>query len=189
MAKKDFNDNEPEILIFLDMDGVLTDFDRHVQETGMIREDGHPDYKSMGDEDWFVTMPAFEGAREFYDALKERGRVRFLTTPITYPECFSGKAKWILDFLSARSNWILKSLMLADDKELISAPGRFLVDDRQTNIDKWNNPSENIQGGIGIQHSGDYEETLKKLDAAIEAYKNELKPNAAPPVTEPPPQP
>lgn len=159
-ARKD----APKIEIFLDMDGVISDFDTHCSDTGYRRTDGSPDYNRMNTVEWYSNMAVFDGAREFYDRLQDRGHVRFLTAPIKFPECFSGKAEWIKKFVPERGRMILGDLMIvaSKDKRLIAKPGRVLIDDSENNIREWTQA-----GGIGILHTGDYADTLKRLDAAI----------------------
>ena len=150
--------------IFLDMDGVISDFDTHCTLTGFRKEDGSPDYNRMNNKSWFSDMPMYDGARVFYDALAERARVRFLTAPVKYPECFAGKAEWILKFIPEHGRAILGDLMIvaSKDKHLVAGPKRILIDDRQCNIDEWRKA-----GGIAILHQGNYAQTLKKLDAIL----------------------
>lgn len=152
------------IEIFFDMDGVISDFDRHCDMTGIRRADGRLDYSSMNTVEWYANMPVFDGARQFYDALCLRSRVRFLTAPIKFPECFAGKAEWIKKFVPHRQNEILADLMIvaSKDKQLVARPGRVLIDDRRANIDGWI-----AAGGIGILHQGNYTESLQCLDEAI----------------------
>ncbi len=164
-----------EVIIFLDMDGVISDFDRNVDETGIRRANGSPDYDKMNSEAWYANMPAFDGARDFYDALKTRATVKILTAPITFPECFSGKAKWLMNFVPERKNWILKDLMIVASKEkyLMAQPNRVLIDDRLSNVEAWRKA-----GGIAIHHTGDYAETLKQLDLALQSRQNKSTPDA-----------
>ena len=159
--------------IFLDMDGVISDFGRHVDETGMRREDGTPDYKKLSDKSWYVTMPVYPGARQFYDDLTKIGRVRFLTAPLVHVECFSGKAEWIKNFVPERKNFILRDLMIvaSKDKYLVAKPGRVLIDDREGNVKAWTDA-----GGIGIHHTGDYAQTLKAVEQTYQEYQQKKDP-------------
>ncbi len=157
-----------KIEIFLDMDGVISDFDRHCTETGMRKVDGTPNYNGMNTVEWYSNMAVFDGARKFYDNLQTRGHVRFLTAPIKFPECFSGKAEWILKFVPERGRMILGELMIvaSKDKHLVAKPNRVLIDDSEKNIKEWI-----AAGGIGILHTGDYAATLKELDIKIKAFQ------------------
>lgn len=77
LAEKTGTDmNKPqETNIFLDLDGVIADFDAHARTQGKMKPGGKLDYDAM-DLAWWETMPAFEGARHFYDELRKIGNVR-----------------------------------------------------------------------------------------------------------------
>ena len=158
--------------IFLDLDGVLTDFERHCDETGYRRPDGSPDYERMNCNKWFGNMCAYDGARAFYDDLCRIARVRFLTAPITHPECFGGKAEWIKSFVPEKGGFVLKDLMIvaSQDKYLIAKPGRILIDDRLKNVTAWR-----AAGGQAVHHTGDYAQTLLAVRNIIAK-----KPNSSP---------
>lgn len=171
-----------EFQIFSDLDGVLTDFDGHAKKHDKFDAKGNPKWDEL-DLQWWKTMPAYDGAKEFYDALRERGRTRMLTAPIMNADSFRGKAEWAKEF--RRSRFALLDLIIAkaDDKNLLARPHHILVDDREKNIDAWVKA-----GGIGILHKGDYADTLKRLDAAMDEYRRNYDPSVppAPPVSEAP---
>ena len=151
-------------MIFLDLDGVLTDFDRHCDDTGLRLSDGTPDYERMNCKEWFAGMCAYPGARDFYNDLTAIGKVRFLTAPVTHSECFGGKAEWVKAFVSEKGRFALKDLMIvaSQDKHLVAGPGRILIDDRKKNVDAWRKA-----GGIGIHHTGDYAQTIQAVRTAL----------------------
>jgi hypothetical protein len=160
-AKTDTTD----IIIYFDIDGVLGDFDGHATARGKRKADGRVDYESI-DEAWWASMPAYpEAANAVAEARKMATVVRFLTGPIPSPSCYSGKAKWLLNFeqeLKGRFN-ILANLIIcpAADKALLAGPKRILIDDNADNIAAWN-----AAGGIGIHHTGDWARTMASLRAA-----------------------
>lgn len=149
--------------IFLDLDGVMADFDRHAHEQGKYDSKNKLKWDEL-DYQWWSTMPAFEGARGFYDAVKKLGTVRFLTAPVLTEGCFSGKAAWVQKFLPERGKSAMKDLIICAgiDKKLLARPHHILVDDREANIKDWV-----AAGGIGILHEGDFTVTLQKLEDAI----------------------
>ncbi len=149
--------------IFLDLDGVLADFELHAQQEKKYTPTGKIDYDAL-DYKWWSTMPAFDGAKEFYDAARKMGVVKFLTGPIANEECFSGKAHWVQTFVPERGKKILKDLIIcaSADKAYLARPNHILIDDRIDNIKAWQ-----AAGGIGIHHTGDFGETMKKLQEAI----------------------
>jgi 5'(3')-deoxyribonucleotidase len=154
--------------VFLDMDGVISDFDQHAIDTGMVRADGKKDYNKMNSHEWYASMPAYKGARSFYDALCKVARVRILTAPLKHIECFSGKADWLKRFVPERKQWILSDLMIvaSKDKKLVAGPRRILIDDREGNVQDWIDA-----GGMAIHHKGDFEQTLNKLKFLLENYR------------------
>lgn len=146
--------------IFLDMDGVIADFDTHA--VGKRDVDGAPLWDTL-DFAWWSTMPAFGGMKEFHAALLRFGNVRFLSSPSLSPDCFQGKAAWIQSHFG---KWALRDLILcrAQDKCLLARPHHILIDDRESNIAQW------VQaGGIGILHTNDLRETLKSVETLVGA--------------------
>jgi hypothetical protein len=165
-----------QIYIFLDLDGVLTDFQAHLKEEHK-RPDGHPIMENL-DHDWWSTIPPCEGAREFYDEVKKLGIVKFLTIAAQHEDSYSGKAHWVQDFVPERGQSILRDLIVCGfgDKALLATPTRILVDDRQSNIDGWVKA-----GGIGILHKGDFSETLQKVQEAVDQLNAQAPKPVVPP--------
>ena len=161
--------------IFSDMDGVLTDFDTHAKKHDKFNEKGQPKWEEL-DFQWWRTMPAYDGAKEFFGELKKRGRTRFLSAPIMNAGCFRGKAEWVKEFLRNRFGLLNLVIARAEDKNLLARPHHILVDDRQKDIDAWV-----AAGGIGILHKGDYADTLRRIDEAMEKYRRENDPSLPPP--------
>lgn len=153
----------PTIHIFLDLDGVMADFDRHAREQGKYAADGKLKWDEL-DYQWWSTMPACDGAQEFYDAVKKMGIVRFLTAPVLHEECFSGKAAWVQNFVPERGKRMMKEIIICPgaDKHYLARPNHVLIDDRENNINDWI-----AAGGIGIHHKGDFAETMRQLQAVM----------------------
>ncbi|MDD9900149.1 MAG: hypothetical protein OXT65_04150 [Alphaproteobacteria bacterium] len=155
----------PQVLIFLDMDDVLTRWTDYAEKTiGHVPPEKRQEHYHTLGEDWWASIPAFDGARDFYDSLSARGPVRFLTGVKLEPGVYSGKARWIMNFIPEKGREILRSFMPVSsrDKQLLAGPGRILVDDRVKNIEEWRKA-----GGIGILHTGNYAESISKVDDAI----------------------
>lgn len=167
-AKKD----EIEFEFFSDLDGVLTNFDKHAKDQKKYDDKDKLVWEAL-DYDWWRTMPAYDGAKDFYKELRGRGRTRMLTAPILNAGCFRGKADWVKDFRGSRFGLLDLVICRAEDKNLLARPNHILVDDRQKNIDQWV-----AAGGIGILHTGDYADTLKRVDEAMEDFRKN--PKAAP---------
>lgn len=147
-----------DIVIFLDMDGVISDFDTHAQDK--YNDAGKFKYEEM-DFEWWSSMPVFDKARDFYETLKQKAEVNFLTGPMLSAGSFGGKAKWVESFIN---KWALGSLIVCPKtkKHFLAGPDRILIDDNAQNIKDWE-----AAGGVGIHHQGDYQQTLQKLDAVI----------------------
>jgi hypothetical protein len=166
----------PQIHIFIDLDGVIADFDAHARVQGKYDPAGKVKWDEL-DYQWWATMPVCAGAKEFYDAAQKLGVVKFLTAPVLSEECFSGKAHWIQNFVPERGKFILLDLIICPsaDKGYLAGSSRILVDDRQNNVKDWVEA-----GGIGIHHNGDFKETLQKLNDALKTLAAAPKPQQKP---------
>lgn len=168
----------PEFEIFVDLDGVLSDFDSHAKAHGKYDDKGETKWDSL-DLEWWVTMPAYPGAWTFYDGLRKLGGVRILTAPVPQAACFAGKAQWLEN---ERGHFALLGLIIcrASDKAFLARPNHILIDDREKNIREWV-----AAGGIGIHHKGDYRETIAAVEKAIDDYRQKNVPPApsAPKIT------
>jgi hypothetical protein len=165
-----------DIHIFLDLDGVMSDFDRHAHEQGKYTSDGKLKWDDL-DYQWWSTMPVCDGAKDFYDAVKKIAVVKFLTAPVMSAECFGGKAKWVQDFLPERGKFALMDLIITQDKHYFAGSRRILIDDREKNIKEWI-----AAGGIGIHHNGDFTATMQQLQVVVlklTALENEISPKQA----------
>ena len=136
--------------IFLDLDGVLADFDRHLTKAYQ-KANGRPDFDKL-DYAWWTSMPPTAGAKEFYAFCTSQAETRFLTSPVMSPDCFAGKAQFVTDFTGDK--FALTKLIIATDKELIAAPNRILIDDSQSKVDRWLKA-----GGSAVLHDGDFANT------------------------------
>ena len=156
-----------EIEIFLDLDGVIADFDRASEYVALKfdRSKEADEFWGAMEHEYWSTIPVIEGAIEFYKKLKTIGKVRFLTGAICTEGCWSGKASWIMNKIGNGDKWLMQDLIICAsfNKDLISKPGRILIDDTERNILAWRR-----EGGTGILHTfGDFEGSLKMLDTVL----------------------
>lgn len=167
-------ENGPDIRIFLDLDGVVADFDAHADNAGARTQGGRIDWKKTNYA-WWKTMPPAPGAKAFYDAALQLAPVKFLSGPSLDEESFSGKAAWVQSFVPERGKAILRDLILcsAESKHFLAGPARILIDDSSVNVSDWRKA-----GGIAIHHKGDFARTLKELEAAIAKLSAPPKPAA-----------
>jgi len=172
------------------MDGLVADFNRHAKVHNLFQPDGElvNDGQDLTHE-WWLSMPAFDGARAFYDNVVtladeyNASRVMFVTGAKRNAGSYSGKVDWVQKFLPERGNRILYEFITCPkyQKWLLAGPRRILIDDNKKVVDRFTEA-----GGIGILHEGDYAQTLAKLKAALEmlnvqpASDNRLPPSPAP---------
>lgn len=160
--------SETDIRIFLDLDGVIADFDSHTKAHDKRWTNGWIKYKEL-DTAWWVSMPSFDGAKDFYDQLVLRAPTKFLTAspPTSGSDPYSAKATWVMNF-AERDHHALKDLILCSraDKCLMAGPKRILIDDKAENIAEWV-----AAGGIGIHHKGNFADTLRRLDVELAKLK------------------
>jgi 5'(3')-deoxyribonucleotidase len=155
--------------IFLDMDGVVADFDKYANE---ILGYSTPGGKRYPLEDWakISANPRFYRHLDlcpYADLLvntvwklaKQHGyEVKFLTAvprANDVPYCFQDKVEWAKENFPEIPVWFGP---YSHDKQVHCRPGDVLIDDRDDNINDWNSA-----GGIGILHQGDVTRTIDQL--------------------------
>jgi len=157
--------------IYLDLDGVLADFDRGVIELAGAKPlpQGHGDEqqeKEMWDavrrvEHFYDKLEFAEGARELFDSIYSRyGYACEILTGIPKPgrnikNAAEDKKKWAKRMLSPD---IAVNTVLKEDKRLFcTGPDCLLIDDYEKNIEQWREA-----GGTGILHEN-AEDTMRQL--------------------------
>jgi len=160
--------------IFLDMDGVVADFDAYAKE---ILGYSTPGGKRYPLDDWakISANPRFyrhlevcAGADLLVNcawALAKRHSydVKFLTAiprANDVPWCFNDKVEWAQQCFPGIPVWFGP---YSNDKYKHCQPGDVLIDDRDDNVNEWT-----AAGGIGILHQGNVGATLKTLYASVE---------------------
>jgi hypothetical protein len=164
-----------EIKLYLDMDGVLTDFSSACERLGehmmlWFNKDKERFWKrvtSEGPEFW-SEMPWMAGGKELYGFLENSGFCPTILSALPGPErgralayAREGKVQWLSKELGARyaKNAIL---CLRPEKALQSGISRVLIDDNSENIREWEEA-----GGIGILHE-DTKSTIQNLSEILE---------------------
>ncbi len=167
-------------VIFVDLDGVVADFAGHLAAHGLHDAQGRPRWDDLTHE-WWAGIPVLPGAADFFARVAARAETRFLSAPSLSPSCLSGKAEWVLKFLPHEGKRAMKRLIIAsgENKQLLAAPGRILIDDRRRNIDEWVEA-----GGIGIHFTGDFAAAERALEEALKALG--IAPPRAPRSSQPP---
>jgi hypothetical protein len=152
-------EDEGEYKIYLDMDGVVADFDQRFRDlSGMSPDEFESKYGKNafwefideGDNKvkFWVGIPPMEGAKELVDYVSQHD-YSMLTAPSIKKQSRLGKNLWIRnhtgDVFPSKPHVIFKS---AKTKHLVKpslTKFDILIDDKQSTIDNWNNA-----GGTGI---------------------------------------
>jgi len=155
--------------IYMDMDGVLTDFDKQLAD--LLDRPLDRDWDFGNDpkiwakidevgEDYWATMEWIPDGHKLWDAVKKHDPT-ILSSPSNHVSSIEGKKIWLKNNLPGVPYIIEKKKEQHANKEAI------LIDDRKKNIDKWEQA-----GGIGILHKN-AENTIEELgDIMSEKEKN-----------------
>ena len=166
-------EQESEYKVYLDMDGVLADFDQRFRDiSGMEPREfenkyGKKAFWDLIDEEnkvkFWVGIPTMPGAADLVDAVKEYN-YELLTSPSAKKQSYLGKILWVKnhigDVFSSKPRINFKK---AKEKHLVKpqlAKTDILIDDREDTIGRWN-----TAGGTGIVYKsiGQVLNDLKKL--------------------------
>lgn len=150
-------------IVFVDMDGVLADFVGGVLQRHNLPEDSYTQFKgsydiikylNMTPQDFWTQLDEDEKfwhnlaltpeANAIIDELESRiprTNIFFLSSPALSPNCHYGKAAWVQTHFAP----YLNRLILTGHKHLLSARQRYLIDDSDDNIIKFQK-----HGGAGI---------------------------------------
>ena len=159
--------------IYLDMDGVLADFDRGVAELLHLEpRDQNREFDSAKDDRMWQTMKTVDhfydrlelmpGAKEMFDRIRERFGDRCeILTGIPREErgivtAAQDKIAWTRRMLSGQV--VIHTVCRKHKQDFCRGPEDVLIDDREKTILEWR-----AKGGTGILHTS-AEETLKKLE-------------------------
>lgn len=151
--------------VFLDLDGVMADFDAHfpavfgLDHRGLADDamwqtiNAHPSY--------FRDMPPCVGAVEFFREIEALEPIVLTACPRTnYANAARQKREWVREHLSTKI--LVLPCMGGHNKPLfMHEPGDILIDDFRRNIDAWT-----AAGGISILHRG-FDDTRRLLRAAL----------------------
>jgi hypothetical protein len=151
-------EEESEYKVYLDMDGVLADFDQRFRDlSGMEPRDfenkyGKKAFWNLIDEEnkikFWVGIPVMPGAADLVDAVKDYN-YELLTSPSAKKQSYLGKILWVknhtgsvfpskprINFKKAKEKHLVKPQLAKTD---------ILIDDREDTIGRWN-----AAGGTGI---------------------------------------
>ncbi len=167
------NEEESEYKVYLDMDGVLADFDQRFRDiSGMEPREfenkyGRKAFWNLIDEEnkikFWVGIPVMDGAAALVNAVKDYD-YELLTSPSAKKQSYLGKILWVknhtgdvfpskprINFKRAKEKHEVKPQLSQTD---------ILIDDREDTIGRWN-----AAGGTGIVYKsiGQVLSDLKKL--------------------------
>lgn len=149
--------------LFLDLDGVLADFDGGFYDRfGSMPSDHSDDImwkKINGSGTFFADLPVMEGAKYMFATIQELYEVVILTAcPKTnYKQAALQKRQWVRKNIST-DVMILPMLGGANKGLFMDQPGDILIDDMEKNCIAWD-----LLGGISIQHAS-WTKTLNQLN-------------------------
>lgn len=153
--------------IYVDLDGVMVDFETTAQEVTGITVQG-ADKKLMNKFWRHITQHVNDGGEFFarMQPMKDAMRLwQFLAK--FYPTILSAtgelkgaeadKRRWVVSHLGAAASKSALFVKDSKDKARYATPDSILIDDRAKSIDPWV-----AAGGIGILHKS-AEQTIKRL--------------------------
>lgn len=146
-------------MIFCDMDGVLTDFDRAYEERFGIppKLTPRPELweKVLATENYWLDLPKKNGADTLIAYLNRFGFSILTGLPVLgYAKAEKEKRLWLKKHYNKEDGVIC---CLSKDKQNFGTRQDILIDDLPANIARWEQ-----MGGTGILHTS-AEETIKKL--------------------------
>lgn len=155
--------------VYLDLDGVMADFDRgYLERFGCPPRDHDDDtlWRNIdGCDDFFPSLQLVDGARQFYDWVTKAHclNVMILTAcPRTnYPKAARHKIDWVRNNL-CREVMVLPVMGGVNKPLFMHRPGDVLIDDYRRNVKAWSEA-----GGVGILHRN-WHDTSAALEEVLE---------------------
>jgi 5'-nucleotidase len=160
--------------IYVDMDGVVADFDGYVKST--FGFENKPNVRFTQDE-WeqiiahnpriYRTLSVLDNAEQIIQAVKDLASkhdydIRFLTAVPKNNDlgwAFWDKIEWIQEHFPGIPVWFGPH---STDKQHHHQSGDILIDDRLQNIEEWRGV-----GGQAILHKGDADDTIEQLKSLM----------------------
>lgn len=145
--------------IFVDMDGVLADFDSHYESVFGVRPDkwlDNADWKKVREyKDFYLNIPPMVDLPLLWAYLAQFDPIILTGVPSSVEEAASNKIAWVRKNLGDTEI----RCCLSREKYLHCEPGDVLIDDWEKHKDKWVSA-----GGIWITHRNAID-TIRELAA------------------------
>ena len=108
--------------VFVDMDGVIVNFDAYKKRTGLT---GDEIKRQVGA---YLNMDAYPGAIAAVRSLIGMGYEVWIATkpPTGVPHAYADKAQWVLENIPE----LKRRIIVTHDKGLLGDAGDYLIDDR-----------------------------------------------------------
>ena len=165
--------------LFIDMDGVLADFDAHYEATFGVKlerrtvENGYADrvnWKMLAlKRDFFLDIPPMPDMRELWEGVRHLNPTVLTAIPRSdsVPEAEANKLAWVAKHLGADVPVICR---LSCEKYLQCRHGDVLIDDYEKYRHRWER-----MGGVFIVHTS-ASESLRQLRAVTAIQAAEVRP-------------
>ncbi len=159
--------------IYLDLDGVFADFDAAV--IGIQKEPKSVFWKKVQDvPEFFYSLKPMPSAKIMFDIIYDYTLIHNI--PVEILTALPRRTKHLVTAAHDKERWVAKHL---SDKVVVNcadgwynktkwvAKDHILLDDTARNIDAWCN-----EGGMGIHHAGDWNDTLDALEQCVKVAES-----------------
>lgn len=157
--------------LFLDLDGVMADFDSHFPATfGVSHEDGMPKKEMwrliMTVPDFFLTMPPMPGAKQAWESwlFHETDAILTACPSSAYAHVAAQKRAWVRKHLG-QEVMVLPVNGSESKPHFMHAKGDILIDDWGKNCTAWEEA-----GGYAIKHES-WSSTWEQVREADEQHR------------------
>jgi 5'(3')-deoxyribonucleotidase len=137
--------------IFIDLDGVMADFDKHFPEAFGVDKDTLSDIEMWAminsNPTFFLDLPLCVGAKDFFESVEHKDPIILTACPKSnYTVAATQKREWVRNNLS--KDVLVMPIMGGKNKCLfMHSAGDLLIDDFEKNCKPWDD-----MGGISITH-------------------------------------